>query len=96
LLLSSCNTHASSYNRTARRYSLSDEKTYTADQVATAARELRQAAGAGEERFTAAQVAAMLAREIGLLRERGFSDQRIADLFSGFDIDVAPEDISQN
>ncbi len=74
---------------------MADEKTYTADQVATAARELRQAAGGDEERFTSARVAAMLADEIGLLRERGFSDQSIADLFSGFDIDVTPEEISQ-
>jgi hypothetical protein len=37
----------------------------------------------------------MLADEVRLLRERGFSDQRIADLFTGFDIEVTPEEISR-
>jgi hypothetical protein len=72
-----------------------DQPTYTADQVARAARELREAAGAPQECFTAAQVVAMLSDEVRLLRERGFSDQRIADLFTGFDIEVTPEDISR-
>jgi hypothetical protein len=74
---------------------MADEKTYTADQVATAARELRQAAGSEEQHFSAARVVEMLGDEIRLLRERGFSDQRIADLFTGFDIDVSAEDISR-
>ncbi|HEV2576678.1 MAG TPA: hypothetical protein VGU25_05660 [Acidobacteriaceae bacterium] len=72
-----------------------DYPTYTADQVARAARELREAAGASQEHFTAAQVVNMLADEVRLLRERGFSDQRIADLFTGFDIEVTAEDISR-
>ncbi len=72
-----------------------DFPTYTADQVARAARELREAAGTSQERFTAAQVVNMLADEVRLLRERGFSDQRIADLFTGFDIAVTPEEISR-
>ena len=74
---------------------MQDQPTYTADQVARAARELREAAGASQERFTAAQVVAMLSDEVRLLRERGFSDERIADLFTGFDIEVTPEDISR-
>ena len=72
-----------------------DQPTYTADQVARAARELREAAGASQERFTAAQVVTMLADEVRLLRERGFSDDRIADLFTGFDITVNADDISR-
>jgi hypothetical protein len=74
---------------------MADERTYSADQVATAARELRQAAGSGEEHFTAARVVAMLGDEIRLLRERGFTDQRIADLFSGFDIEVTAGQIAE-
>jgi len=72
-----------------------DQPLYTADQVARAARELREAAGASQERFTAAQVVAMLSDEVRLLRERGFDDQRIADLFIGFDIDATPDQISR-
>jgi hypothetical protein len=71
------------------------DSTYTADQVARAARELREAAGASEERFTAAQVISMLSDEVRLLRARGFDDQRIAELFSGFDIEVTPDEISR-
>lgn len=74
---------------------MQDSQTYTADQVARAARELREAAGTSQQRFTAAQVVAMLSDEVLLLRERGFSDERIADLFIGFDIEVTPEDISR-
>jgi hypothetical protein len=72
-----------------------DEPRFTADQVATAARELREAAGAEEELFSAGQVISMLGEEIRLLRERGFTDQRIADLLSGFDICITPEQIAQ-
>lgn len=72
-----------------------DQPMYTADQVARAARELREAAGASQQRFTSAQVINMLADEVRLLRERGFSDERIADLFTGFDIQVTPGDISR-
>ncbi len=72
-----------------------DFPTYTADQVARAARELRDAAGAPQEHFTSAQVVNMLADEVRLLRERGFSDQRIADLFTGFDIAVTSDEISR-
>jgi hypothetical protein len=75
---------------------MADEKTYTPAQVAVAARELREAAGAEEERFTAAQVIAMLSDEIRMLRERGFTDNRIANLFTGFDIDVTTEQIARH
>ena len=75
---------------------MQEENTYTAAQVAVAARELREAAGAEEERFTAAQVIAMLSDEIRMLRERGFTDERIADLFTGFDIDVTTEQIAHH
>jgi hypothetical protein len=75
---------------------MADEKKYTPAQVAVAARELREAAGAEEERFTADQVIAMLDDEIRMLRERGFTDDRIADLFTGFDIDVTTEQIAQH
>lgn len=71
------------------------DSTYTADQIARAARELREAAGASEERFTAAQVISMLSDEVRLLRERGFDDQRIADLFTGFDIEVTSAEIAR-
>ena len=69
------------------------EPTYTADQVATAARELRQAAGSDEEHFPLPQVLSMLQDEIRLLRERGFSDERIADLLTGFDIEVTADEL---
>lgn len=74
---------------------MTDYPTYTADQVARAARELREAAGASQQRFTAPQVVAMLSDEVRLLRERGFDDQRIADLFNGFDIQATAEDIAR-
>ena len=74
---------------------MQDSPTYTADQVARAARELREAAGASQERFTSAQIVNMLADEVRLLRERGFSDERIDDLFTGFDINVSPDEISR-
>jgi hypothetical protein len=73
---------------------MSDTRRYSADQVVTAARELRQAAGAEEEFFTGEQVIAMLDEEVRILRERGFTDERIADLFSGFDIDVTTAQIA--
>jgi hypothetical protein len=75
---------------------MADDRTYTTDQIATAARELREAAGANEELFTVAQVIAMLDHEIQILRERGFTDERIAGLFTGFDIDVTAEQIARH
>jgi alkylhydroperoxidase family enzyme len=79
-----------------RSTDMPDQLTYTADQVARAARELRDAAGASEQSFTAPEVIAMLSDEVRLLRERGFSDQRIAELFSGFDIQTSAEEIARN
>jgi hypothetical protein len=73
---------------------MASDRTYSAAQVARAATELREAAGAGDEFFTGEQVVSMLSEEIRLLRERGFTDQRIADLFTGFDIDVSADDIA--
>lgn len=74
---------------------MSDQPTYSADQVARAARELRDAAGAPEQRFTAPQVIAMLSDEVRLLRERGFSDDHIAGLFGGFEIQTTGEEIAR-
>ncbi len=70
-------------------------KTYTMNQIATAARELREAAGADEERYTGAEVISLLESEIHILRQRGFSDKRITDLFTGFEIDVQPSQIER-
>jgi hypothetical protein len=67
-----------------------NSKTYTIDQIATAARELREAAGAEQERYTGAEVVAALEGEIQILRQRGFSDKHITDLISGFEIEVKP------
>jgi hypothetical protein len=73
-----------------------DTPTYTAEQVAIAARELRQAAGTDEERFTGAQAISMLREEVRLLRERGITDAQIADLLTGFDIPVSAEDVTRH
>jgi hypothetical protein len=70
-------------------------KTYTMDQIATAARELREAAGAEEERYTGAEVISLLEGEIQILRQRGFSDQRITDLFTAYEIEVKPGQIER-
>lgn len=75
---------------------MADATTYTAEQIAVAARELRQAAGTDEERFTNAQAVSMLSEEIRLLRERGFNDSHIADLLQGFDICVTAQEIQQH
>lgn len=72
---------------------MADEAKYTADQIATAARELRQAAGTDVEFFSNEQAISMLQDEIHLLRERGFSDESIAGLLTGFDIEVTADDI---
>jgi hypothetical protein len=71
------------------------EKTYTIDQIAVAARELREAAGADPERYTSAEVATLLAGEIEILRQRGFTDQRITGLITAFDIDIQPSQIER-
>jgi hypothetical protein len=74
---------------------VASDRIYSAAQIAQAATELRAAAGAGDEFFSGEQVVNMLAEEIRLLRERGFTDQRIADLLTGFDIDVSADDIAR-
>lgn len=74
---------------------MTDEQTFTGEQIAQAARELRQAAGTDEERFTGRQALSMLSEELRLLRERGFTDAKIADLLTGFDICVSPEEVAQ-
>ena len=70
-------------------------RTYSIDQIAIAARELRQAAGANEERFTGNQVVELLGGEIQILRARGFTDDRITRLLTGFDIDLKPGQIER-
>ncbi len=72
---------------------MADQAKYSADQIATAARELREASGAEDQLFTNTQAIAMLQNEIHLLRERGFSDESIADLLIGFDIEVTADEI---
>jgi len=70
-------------------------KTYTIDQIALAARELREAAGADPERYTSAEVASLLTGEIEILRQRGFTDERITGLITAFDIDIKPRQIER-
>jgi hypothetical protein len=74
---------------------MADKRTYTIGEIAIAARELREAAGALEERFTGAQVIDLLGGEIRILRERGFTDDRITRLFTGFDIELKPRQIER-
>ncbi len=74
---------------------MADEKRYTTIQVAIAARELREAAGSEEELFSGDDVIRMLNDEVRMLRERGFTDEHIAELFQGFEIEVTTEQIAQ-
>ncbi len=67
---------------------MAQNRTYTIDQIAIAARELREAAGTEAERFTGTQVIDLLGGEIQILRERGFTDDRITRLLQGFDIEL--------
>ena len=53
---------------------MAEGRMYTTTQLAQAARELREAAGAEEQTVTAGEAIEMLDDEIRLLRERGFSD----------------------
>lgn len=75
---------------------MADSRTFTAEQIAVAARELRQAAGADEQQFTVEQAISRLNEEIRLLRERGFNDTQIADLCQGFDIEVTAHELQQH
>jgi hypothetical protein len=71
-------------------------QTYTTTQIALAARELREAAGAEEQRFTSEEAIEMLDDEIRMLRERGFTDEQIAGLFTGFELEVTTEQIAKH
>jgi hypothetical protein len=79
------------------------DTTYTADQIATASRELLEAAGSEQpaetwppegtllsDTYSLPEALHHLEDEIRLLRERGFTDEHIADLLTGFDIEVTP------
>jgi len=75
---------------------MAEGRMYTTTQLAQAARELREAARAEEQTVTAGEAIEMLDDEIRLLRERGFSDEQIAELFTGFDIEVTTAQIAQH
>ena len=75
---------------------MAEERKYTITQLALAARELRQAAGSEEQTVNTTEAIEMLDDEIRMLRERGFSDEQIASLFTGFDIEVSTEQIAQH
>jgi len=70
-------------------------KTYTIDQIALAARELREAGGADPERYSSTEVASLLSGEIEMLRHRGFTDERITGLLTAFDLDITPRQIER-
>ena len=74
---------------------MAQTRTYTTEQIAVVARELREAAGAQEERFTASQVLDLLDGEIRSLRQRGFTDERITALLAGFDIELKKNQIER-
>jgi alkylhydroperoxidase family enzyme len=69
---------------------------YTPTHLALAARELRDAAGAEEQTVNTSEAIEMLDDEIRLLRERGFTDEQIAALLTGFDIEVTTEQIAEH
>jgi hypothetical protein len=81
-----------------------EEQRYTAEMIIVAARDLQDAAGAPEkpievpadEQYTLSQTIQFLSPEIRILRERGFSDQRIAELCTGFEIEATAADIEQH
>jgi hypothetical protein len=75
---------------------MAEERRYTTTQLAVAARELREAAGSEEQTVNAGEAIEMLDDEIRLLRERGFTDEQIASLFTGFDIEVSTEQIARH
>jgi len=78
-----------------------EERRYTAQEITTAARDLQDAAGSPEvslhvpeeQDFNLEQAINLLSAEIRILRERGFSNERIADLFTSFDIEATAADI---
>jgi hypothetical protein len=74
---------------------------YTASMISIAARDLQDAAGSAEKpievpsdvEYTLGEAITLLSSEIRILRERGFSNERIADLFTGFEIEATAADI---
>ena len=78
-----------------------ETRRYTAEEITTAARDLQDAAGSPEvllhvpegQDFNVEQAINLLSAEIRILRERGFSNERIADLFTSFDIEATAADI---
>jgi len=85
------------------------ERTYTPAQIATAARELLEASGSDQPartwppegtllaaHYTLPEAIHHLGDEIRLLRERGFTDEHIAGLLTGFEIEVTPAQLTYN
>jgi hypothetical protein len=74
---------------------------YRADAIIVAARDLQDAAGSPEKpievpanvEYTLGEAIALLSPEIRILRERGFSDERIASLLTGFEIEATASDV---
>jgi hypothetical protein len=71
------------------------KQTEITEQTAVAAREFCEAADANGEQFTDAQAITLLEDEIRILRERGFTDECITDLFTGFDIELKAAHLGQ-
>ena len=69
--------------------------TYTAAQIAAAARSLREAAGAEEERFPLTQALSMLGDEIRLLHDGGSDDTAIAAAFTRAGINATADQVQQ-
>jgi hypothetical protein len=80
-----------------------DTQRYTANTIIVAARDLQDAAGSPEKPievpanidYSLGEAVQLLSAEIRLLHERGFSDARIADLFTSFEIDATAADIDK-
>jgi hypothetical protein len=76
---------------------------YSAETIIVAARDLQDAAGTPEKpievpanvKYTLEESIQLLSAEIRILRERGFSDERIAGLFTGFEIEATASDIEK-
>jgi hypothetical protein len=70
---------------------MANEQTHIMDQIVVAARGLSAAAGAKQEQWPEAEAVTLLEDEIRILRERGFTEECINGLFTGFDIEVKTE-----
>ncbi len=74
---------------------------YSAETIIIAARDLQDAAGTPEKpieasaevQYTLEQAIQLLSVEIRLLYERGFSNERIADLVTSFEIEATAADL---